>query len=174
MVYVADGTLRGVAFDLASLRATSDPAVLVTGVLTKSSGAANAAIAADGTLAYVAGTQPVQQRRIVWVSGGRTTALPLEPRDYRAVRLSPDARRIAVALTERGSSSIWVYDLARDSFTRVSPRESSMESPVWSPDSKYLAAWSITDKAIVKFAADGSGSADTLVRAETGTLYPGE
>jgi eukaryotic-like serine/threonine-protein kinase len=171
VVYVADGTLRGVGFDLTTLRATTDPVVLVPDVLTKTSGAADVAIAADGTLAYVAGSQLLPQSRVVWLSRNGVTALPLDPRDYRSAQLSPDGRRIAVAFMDRGSSSIWVYDIARDSFTRVSPRDSSMLGPLWSPDGTALAAWSSTDRAIVKFPAHG-GSMQTLVRAENDTFYP--
>jgi Tol biopolymer transport system component len=171
IVYIADGTLRGVGFDLTAMRATTDPVVLVPAVLTKDSGAANVAISADGTLAYVAGSQLVRQSRVVWLSRTGVTALPLDPRDYRAARLSPDGRRIAVGFTDRGSSSIWVYDITRDSFTRVSPRDSSMNGPVWSPDGTTLAAWSLTDRAIVTFPAHG-GSPQTLVRAENGTFFP--
>jgi Tol biopolymer transport system component len=173
LVYVADGTLHGLGFDLASLRPTTDPVALVPGVMAKSSGAANFAVASDGTLAYVAGIQGAPQSRVVWLSREGMTALPLEPREYRNAKLSPDARRIAVTLVDRGSPSIWVYDIARDSFTRVSPRESSMTTPVWSPDGRQLAAWSSTDKSIVMFAADGSGTPTTLVPLDRGTLYPG-
>jgi Tol biopolymer transport system component len=48
-----------------------------------------------------------------------------------------------------------------------------MNNPVWSPDGRQLAAWSIDEKAIVMFGADGSGAPAVLVRADTGTLYPG-
>jgi Tol biopolymer transport system component len=174
LVYAADGTLRGVGFDPATLRATTDPVVLLSTVLTKPSGAASVAISADGTLVYAAGSQLVPQSRIVWLSRQGATALPLDPRDYRSARLSPDGRRVVVALAERGLTSIWVFDAARDSFTRVSSRDSSMDNPIWSPDGATLAAWSSTAKALVTFPADGSGAPQILVRAENGTLYPNE
>jgi Tol biopolymer transport system component len=46
-----------------------------------------------------------------------------------------------------------------------------MNAPVWSPDGTTLAAWSLTDRAIVTFPAHG-GSPQTLVRAENGTFFP--
>ena len=99
LVYTAVGRLHGVGFDLGTLSVTTEPVSLVEGVLTKESGAANFAVSRDGMLAYVSGGQQLRRYRLIWVSrDGTTSALPLEARPYRDARLSPDARRIAIAL----------------------------------------------------------------------------
>jgi eukaryotic-like serine/threonine-protein kinase len=173
VIYAAAGVLYGVGFDVRSLAVTSEPATLVDGVLTKPAGAANVAVAANGTLVYVPGRQRHVLSRLVWLNrDGTTTAVPLDARPYQSVRLSPDGGRIAVLLAERGAANLWVYDIGRDAFTRVTPREESVGSPVWSPDGERLAFWSATENGIFTIGADGTDRSTRLVASEAGTLYP--
>ena len=90
---------------------------MVEGVLQSlSSGAAQYSISANGSLVYVPGSIQSAQLRLVWVNrNGAEQPLPAPPQAYRYARLSPDGRRIAV---ER-DSQIWIYDLAKDTFTRL-------------------------------------------------------
>jgi serine/threonine-protein kinase len=175
LVYAVVGRLHGVGFDLETLSVTTEPVSLVEGVVTKESGAANFAVSRNGMLAYVAGGQQLRRYRLIWVDrDGTTSALPLEARAYRSARLSPDARRIAIALEERDATNLWLYDVARDSFTRLTTRDESVDNPVWSADGTRLAFWSETQKGIYTIAADGSSRSDALARSDGGTLYPND
>jgi serine/threonine-protein kinase len=175
LVYAARGTIYGVGFDLPSLTVTTEPVSLVEGVLAKDSGAANFAVSANGTLTYVAGAPRERHYRLVWLNrDGTITALPLEARAYRAARLSPDGRRIVAAVDERNTSSLWLYDLTSDSFTRLTARDESVGFPVWNRDGTRLAFWSETQKGIYTMAADGSNRSDMLMRSDGGTLYPND
>ena len=173
IAYASDGVLHGVGFDVASLQVTSEPVILADGVLTKRSGAADVATASGGTLAYVTGGEQRRLSRPIWVGrDGKTAPLALEPAEYRDARLSPDGTRIATTVVERTGSSVWIYEIARDSFTRVTPRDQSVQDPIWSPDGARLAVWSVTDKSIQMIAANGSGPPTVLTRSDVGTLYP--
>ena len=173
IAYASDGVLHGVGFDLASLEVTTEPVILAGGVLTKRSGAADVATASSGTLAYVTGTEQRRLSRPIWLGrDGKTAPLALQPGEYRDARLSPDGTRIATTLIERTGSSVWIYDVARDSFTRVTPRDQSVQDPIWSPDGARLAVWSITDRSIQIIVADGSRPPLVLTRTDAGTLYP--
>jgi eukaryotic-like serine/threonine-protein kinase len=172
IVYAAAGTLYGVGFDVRSLQVTTEPVPLVEGILTKPSGAANFAVAGNGTLAYVAGGQREALYRIVWLNrDGTTTALPIEPRAYRRPRLSPDGRQVAVSLEERGIVSIWLYDLARETFTRLTPRGEFVGDPLWSADGRQIAYWSRTQRGIFTMAVDGSDQPVRLTSLESGIQY---
>jgi serine/threonine-protein kinase len=173
LVYVADDVLYGVGFDLRSLTVTTQPMALVRGVLVKESGAADYSVAGNGMLVYVAGSYKDVQRRLVWVQvDGTMSALPLDERAYQTAGLSPDGRRIAVLIRERGFGSIWIYDTTRDTFTRLTTKEESVGSPVWSPDSRRLVFWSDLHKGLFTIAVDGSDRSDRLTGSDVGTLYP--
>ena len=55
LVYGVTGTLRAVAFDLGRLEVVGTPAPVLEGVVTTASGAADVAVAANGSLVYVPG-----------------------------------------------------------------------------------------------------------------------
>ena len=62
------GTLRAVPFDLDRLAVTGIPVGVLEGVLTKTrSGAADVAVARDGSLIYVAGEASEGRGTLVWV-----------------------------------------------------------------------------------------------------------
>jgi serine/threonine-protein kinase len=173
LVFVREATLYGVGFDLSSFSVTTEPVALVDGILTKGPGAADFATAADGTLAFVVGTRTAARYRMVWRDrNGTVSALPTEPAEYRRPRLSPDGQRIAVAIAGRPASSVWVYDIGRDSFTRVTPRDVSATDPIWSPKGDRFAFWDEGQRGIFVMSADGSGEPFPLARADAGAFYP--
>ena len=93
LVYGVAGTLRAVAFDLGRLEVVGTAAPVLEGVVTTASGAADVAIAANGSLVYVPGGAASDgQQTIVSVNRqGRVSPLPgLPPDSYRDIRVSPD------------------------------------------------------------------------------------
>ena len=104
LVYGVSGTLRAVAFDLKRLEVVGTPALVLEGVVTTFLGATDVAVAANGSLVYVAGRAGGGGRQTV-VSvdrQGRPSPLPGLPLDaYRTVRVSPDGTRLALATWER-------------------------------------------------------------------------
>src|SRR5688572_1111465 len=87
LVYAAAGTLRAVAFDLASLTTRGTPVPVIPEVVTTTTGAVDAVVAGDGTLAYVSGGGGVvgagAPRTLVWVDRqGHETPIPAPPRAY--------------------------------------------------------------------------------------------
>ena len=56
--------------------------------------------------------------KMVWVGrNGAEQTLAAPPHNYTYPRLSPEGRRVAVAIAEQ-ETQIWLYDLARDTLTR--------------------------------------------------------
>jgi Tol biopolymer transport system component len=150
-----------------------EPVPIVDDVLTREGGAAEFAVADNGTLVFASGGARQVLYRLVWLNrDGSTTAMPLEPRDYNDARLSPDGRRIAVTIRDRGTVGLWIYDLVQDTFSRLMPREQRVDTAAWSPDSKRLAFWSGTDPGIYTIAVDGSDRSTRLASADSGRLYP--
>jgi serine/threonine-protein kinase len=102
------------------------------------------AISAAGTLVYAAARD--NKYSVVMVDrAGAVRPLPLPAGDYWDPRLSPDGRFLAVPIKQVRESSLWLYDLARESPTRLgtapgngmTPTWDDM-APSWSPDGRLL------------------------------------
>jgi serine/threonine-protein kinase len=140
LVYAAAGTLRAVAFDVASLKTHGTPVAVVPQVMTTPFGAVDAVVAGDGTLAYVSGgaSGAGPQRTPVWVDRrGRETLIPVPPRSYLYPRLSLDGRRGALAANDQ-ETDIWVWDLSRPTLTRATVDPGLDLYPVWTPNGRRL------------------------------------
>jgi hypothetical protein len=166
ILYVVDGTLMAVSFDLGRLEVTGAPVPMVEGVMTKPSGAADFDFASNGSLVYASGSGLGQD--VVWVErDGRTTPIPGVPRNtYRDVRVSPDGARVAIATLD----DVWTYDIERATLSRLTTEQSNERSPLWSPDGARIVFTSDRGGFPELFwrPADGTGTAERLLaRADT-------
>ena len=102
------------------------------------------AVSPGGTLVYAAARD--NKYSVVMVDrAGAVRPLPLPAGDYWDPRLSPDGRFLAVPVKQGRESSLWLYDLARESPTRLgtapvngmTPTWDDM-APSWSPDGRLL------------------------------------
>ncbi len=96
LVYAdADGSVRAVPFDAATLEVTGNPVLLVEGVVVKGSGAADFSISDDGRLVYVSGSDRRLERSFVWVDrDGQEEAVEAAPKLYQEFTLSPGVKPI--------------------------------------------------------------------------------
>jgi serine/threonine-protein kinase len=164
LVYGAAGTLRAVAFDLASLETRGTPIPTVSEVLTTTSGAMNAVVGTDGVLVYVSGRSGSVERIIVWVDRqGQETSVPVPPRPYTYPRITPDGRRIALYIQDQ-ESDVWLWDNERTTLTRATFEPGLDSYPVWTPDGRKLIFSSdrAGNRNLFWQAADGTGTAERL------------
>jgi eukaryotic-like serine/threonine-protein kinase len=162
LIYAQGTTLMAVPFDPDRLEIKGSAVPVVEGVaVSQVTGAAQYGISATGSLAYVSAALTTAQRRLVWVNrNGTEQPLPAPPHAYRYARLSPDGRRIAV----ESDSQIWIYDLAKDTFTRLTFEGTTNQGPVWTPDGKRITVDSNKEGTANLFwqLADGSGGLERL------------
>jgi serine/threonine-protein kinase len=167
LVYAAAGSLRAVRFDLKRLEVVSDPVPVVEQVLTATSGEASFALSRTGTLLYVPGGLAGVQgapRSLVWVNRqGKEDAIKAPLRPYTYPRLSPDGSRLAIDIRDQ-ENDIWIWDLARETLTRLTFDPSSDSYPVWTPDSRRVVFASQRAGASNLYwqAADGTGTVERL------------
>ncbi len=137
LVYVLpSGALMGVPFDLASGRATGAPVGLGPIVTTTVAGTSMAALSPTGTLVYEPATS---QATLGWVDvHGQFTPLLSRLQAYAYPRLSPDGKRIAMAIGGDGRSDIWLYDIASRTPTRISNSGTQNDRPEWSPHGRRV------------------------------------
>lgn len=141
LVYAAAGSLRAVRFDLKALEVLSDAVPVVEQVMTVVSGEAQFTVSRTGTLVYVPGSVgglQGPQLSLVWVNRqGREEPINAPPRAYMYPRLSPDGARVALDIRDQ-ENDIWVWDLTRQTLTRLTFDPGLDRAPVWTPDGRRV------------------------------------
>ena len=100
----------------------------------------------------------------MWVDRkGQETPIKAPPRLYDEPRLSPDGTRVALAINDQ-EHDVWIWDLARETLTRLTFDPGVDESPVWTSDGRRVVFGSTRAGASNLFiqAADGTGIAERL------------
>ncbi len=162
LVYVNNGTLFAVPFDLKRLEMNGNPAPVVQNVTSSDAeGSAQFTFSNTGVMAYIRGGPLVPRYPIAWVDrDGRTSTLIEEEGSYANPRLSPDGKSLSLTVLRDGNWDIWVYDLERQVSTRLTFDDGSDTEQIWSPDGKELIFSSTREGAdsLYRKAADGSGT----------------
>jgi serine/threonine-protein kinase len=140
LVYMHDGTLFAVAFDLGKLEVVGRPAPALEGVLSNlSTGGAQFSVSDAGTLVFSPGKGSGASRPIVWMDHtGATTPLRSAETDWTGPRFSPNGQTLAVAINDGTQQDIWLYDWARDTPTKFTFDPANDSYPVWTPDGKRI------------------------------------
>ena len=170
LVYAQRGTLTAVRFDAGSHTLLGSAVPVEHGISqTGVTGAVQFAVADNGTLVYVPGTgSSFPRRTLAWVDRkGVERPIPAEPRAYSYPRLSPDGTRIALDVAEE-NRDIWLWDLPRETLTRLTSDPGIDQFPVWTPDSKYLLFGSTRASGVshlYRQLADGTHNAERLLES---------
>jgi serine/threonine-protein kinase len=154
-----DGMLRAVRFDLEALEPAGEPTIVEEGIRVLPTGKAMIALSRTGVL--VAAGSGVSERTLQLVDRqGRAEPLHTRRGDFLDPRLSPDGRRIAVAL----GPDIWILDRAVGALTRLS-FDSSATRPVWTHDGSQVGYVRQIGAQVDlrRINADGSAPAESLL-----------
>ena len=161
IVFARGTTLMAVPFDIERLVTTGDPVALFQGVRRPGPNtAADFAVAANGTLAYIPPTAAESDTsRIVWVDrNGEVLEAAIRERlsNPRDPRLSPDGTRLLVTTGNFGTGQMWVHD-TRGRPPVVLANRGDNTYGAWSPDGRQVAFFSNRGGAydLVALPADG-------------------
>jgi Tol biopolymer transport system component len=179
LVYLHQGALFAVRFDLSRLQIRGTPApVLEDAAANPNLGGgqfdSSTTPSAGGTFVYLAGKVANQAWPVVWLDGsGKTQTLVAAPGVYQSPQISPDGRRLALMVTSGSTYDIFVYDLQRQAMSRLT-FTGDAKYPVWAPDGNHIAFQSGSTtggQRISWIRADGAGEAQSLL-VSRGSLTP--
>jgi serine/threonine-protein kinase len=91
------------------------------------------------------------------------------PSGNGGIRLSPDGRRVALAVIVSGSQDIWIKDLDAGPFAKLT-FEGTNVRPEWSPDGRYVyyhrQGSTVGDGDVWRRRSDGTGEAELVLDLE--------
>jgi Tol biopolymer transport system component len=172
VVYMHEGTMFAVPFDLKRLTVTGQPAPILEGVVTvANSGGAQFSFSETGSLVYVAGGGVSRNVSIYWMDReGKFAPLREVPGGYYNLSFSPNGKRLALEIFDYKRSDIWVYEWERDTLTRLTFAGEGNRYPAWTPDGQRIVYSSQEEGGVNNLwwiRADGAGDAQRLTESKS-------
>ncbi len=177
LVYLAQGLLRSIPFDLTRLETSGTAVAVNVPVMSFPGGAGNFDIDPDGALVVASSPAGVAEapRSVVWVDrNGHESASGVPERPYLGVKISPDEKRLALTVLEKGERHLSIWDLKRHASTRLRFEPGIMFGhPLWTPTGDeiiFQAAVVGKGLGIWRMAASGIGSPERLTTSTNAQL----
>jgi len=168
-----DGALMAVGFDARGMRLRGAPRQLRERVSSNGTGT-QVILSPTGTLVYQVPTDGAS-RLVLGDITGSATPVGDQARAFGASRFSPDGRRIAVVIGERGAGTdnIWVVDRGSGQMTRVT-QGGNAALVDWTPDGRALVFVRRGSLWMQPIAAGGEPSrlADSSMRIVDASIVP--
>ncbi len=169
LVYLKQGTLFAVPFDIDALAVTGPAVPAIQGVSTNSTtGGAQFAVSDSGTIVYVGGDTVGDKAPIRWIDRtGKMELLRSAAVNWSNPSFSPDGRRLAMDVHDGSQTDVWVYEMARDTLSRLTFDRSDDVRPVWSPSGRYIIYGSARSGAHNLYLQRSDGTGDALRLTES-------
>lgn len=176
VVFMRDGNLMAVAFDVETLATTTEPIVVIEDVMHAEGGSSDSlrlgagqfSVSSTGSLAFATGGIFPESLRALGFTGadGVQESLSVPSAVLNSPRVSPDGTRVAYARGPTGARQIWVYDV--DSRTpQPLTSEGTSSFPEWSPDGTRIVFQSADEgeaPGLFWMEADGSGEPQRITQ----------
>jgi eukaryotic-like serine/threonine-protein kinase len=170
-----DGSAAAVPFDVDRLEVTGPELQVIDRLIVRGGGAAELAIAANGTVAYIEGTA---DDKLVFVDeAGRAQSVTETRGRYIRPRMSPDGSRLVTTIRNSTNSTtdVWMLDVASKSIRRMTTDGQSNHA-WWGPGGKSVIWLHVNGKhtEIRSQVLDGQSAVQTIhsspVTADSGVV----
>jgi serine/threonine-protein kinase len=166
ILYARADSLMAVPFDLQRREVTGRAVPVIDDVeVFIPAGSAYFTVSDRGDLAYIRASE-FRHDRIVSMerTGGARLTVDAQ-RAYESIKLSPDARRLAVTIREGSGRDVWIYELERGAFSRATSGPKDEFNAIWTPDGKRL-IFTVEEPQYNVYwkAVNEAGNAELLVR----------
>jgi Tol biopolymer transport system component len=170
LIYSNRNTVFAMPFDLAAREPRGAAIPVLTDVAyDPAAGIPQMDISRDGTVVYRRNVaREGETASLTWIdAAGTRQALLARPARYASTpRLSPDGRKLATTVRDGASQDVWIYDIERDSMTRLTFGTQTFVSAIWSPDGRYIICGSIGN-GLFWTRADGGGQPQQLIATKS-------
>ncbi len=172
LLYVRGGVIVAHAFDAGRLQLSGDPVPIAPA---SPWGQTRLSVSDTGILAFA--PPRIYDYQLGWFDRTGAAAGTLGPVVsaiiFQHPRISPDGARVVVHIADprtEGTRDLWVGDVVRGTFERLTATPSEEQNPVWSQNGRSVfanALWEEKGSSVVRFPI-GGGPEDFVV-SETGT-----
>jgi eukaryotic-like serine/threonine-protein kinase len=172
IVYVDEGVLWALPFNLKKLDATGPPLLLGEQVRMEQQGAAQFALTSDGTLVYARGGD-ITEASLVWVDRkGAVVDIGLPLKRFGEFRISPDNKSLAVSIRDQTRYDLWLFDFERQTLSRLT-HDGRSRAPLWAPDGSRIIYLSYASgKAEIRAVTPDGSQMTSIVVMDNPTGYP--
>ena len=141
----------------------------IQGVATNpTTGGAQFAVSDSGTIVYAGGDTAGDKAPIRWIDRtGKMELLRSAAVNWSNPSFSPDGRRLAIDIHDGSQTDVWVYELARDTLSRLTFDRTDDVRPVWSPSGRYIIYSSARSGALNLYLQRSDGTGDALRLTES-------
>ena len=178
LLFHQQNALMAQKFDPARGTLSGEPITLANDVL-HDNGTFNTvfSVAEKGVLVYEPGSNSIGDTAALWMDrNGKVLGPVAEPAAYKGGVLSPDGKRLAMAVGEP-KADIWVFDLQHGSRTRLTFDAATHQMPAWSSDGQrvtymsQLGAFVMAGTSLHARSANGGGQDEILLDSKS---FPGD
>ncbi len=172
LLFAREQTLMAQPFDVDQMQTTGDAVPIAERLdLATQSGNISFSVSQNGVLVYQGGVVS-EGTKFVWYDRNGKQAGVIDQSAYKfEARLSPVGKKIATAVVDpiSGNTHIWLYEIARSIWTRLTFDPYNYRWPIWSPDGRTIVY--LRESSLWQKASSGEGSEELLFKS-VNTLFP--
>jgi serine/threonine protein kinase len=173
LLFIREGKLLSQGFDANRLELAGDSYVITDQV----NRATTLSVATDGTIAYRTASPGSGQRQLVWVdrSGRDLNKVVYDDSAALGASLSHDGRQVAVYRFQNGNMDIWLYDINRRAWDRITSHPGDDIYPTWSRDGASIVTGSVrssTNVDLYRTFLGGPSGREELLLASSLPTFP--